>query len=182
MTLLGLPRRQKPLVLQTRQLRAERFFRYAGFIARELHKKVRRFPLLAPLQRRGLQKLWHAPRGRRRRADVGFFGGLGIEVTKDGKSGVQVVSPIDDTPAAKAGVRAGDIIIKIDNTFTYDLTLSKCVKMMRGKPKTPVTLQIMRKGVKKPITIKLVRSIIKVQSVKAKELPDGIGYIRIFQF
>mgnify|MGYP001785422989 CR=1 FL=1 len=112
----------------------------------------------------------------------GEFGGLGIEVTKDGKSGVQVVSPIDDTPAAKAGVRAGDIIIKIDNTFTYDLTLSKCVKMMRGKPKTPVTLQIMRKGVKKPITIKLVRSIIKVQSVKAKELPDGIGYIRISQF
>ena len=76
---LGLTRRQKPLVLQTRQLRAERFFRCAGFIARELHKKVRRIPLLAPLQRRGLQKLWRAPRGRRRRVDVGLFSGLGIE-------------------------------------------------------------------------------------------------------
>ena len=69
---LGLTRRQEPLVLQTRQLRAERFFRCAGFIARELHKKVRRVPLLAPLQRRGLQKLWRAPRGRRRGAQFKF--------------------------------------------------------------------------------------------------------------
>ena len=69
---LGLTRRQKPLVLQTRQLRAERILRRAGFVARELHKKVRRVPLLAPLQRRGLQKLWRAPRGRRRRAQFKF--------------------------------------------------------------------------------------------------------------
>ena len=83
----------------------------------------------------------------------GEFGGLGIEVTKDDKNGVQVVTPIDDTPAAKAGVRAGDLIVKIDS-----------------------------KGEKKPITVRLVRDIIKVQSVKSKELPDGIGYVRISQF
>ncbi len=112
----------------------------------------------------------------------GEFGGLGIEVTKDDKNGVQVVTPIDDTPAAKAGVRAGDLIVKIDSTYTYDLPLSKCVKLMRGKPETAVTLQIVRKGEKKPITVRLVRDIIKVQSVKSKELPDGIGYVRISQF
>ncbi|MCI6530010.1 MAG: S41 family peptidase [Mesosutterella sp.] len=112
----------------------------------------------------------------------GEFGGLGIEVTKDGRNGVQVVSPIDDTPAAKAGIRAGDLIVKLDGQFTYDLPLSKCVKLMRGEPKTPITLQIVRKGEKKPLTIKLVRDIIKVQSVKSKELPDGLGYIRITQF
>ena len=112
----------------------------------------------------------------------GEFGGLGIEVTKDGRNGVQVVSPIDDTPAAKAGIRAGDLIVKLDGQYTYDLTLSKCVKLMRGKPKTAITLQIMRKGEKKPINIKIVRDIIKVQSVKSKALEDGIGYIRITQF
>ncbi len=112
----------------------------------------------------------------------GEFGGLGIEVTKDGKNGVQVVTPIDDTPAAKAGVRSGDLIVKIDGTFTYDLPLSKCVKRMRGKPGTDITLQIVRKGEKKPIELKLTRAIIKVQSVKSRELDNGIGYIRISQF
>ena len=112
----------------------------------------------------------------------GEFGGLGIEVTKDGRNGVQVVSPIYDTPAAKAGIRAGDLIVKLDGMYTYDLTLSKCVKLMRGKPNTPITLQIMRKGEKKPLTFKLIRDIIMVHSVKSKELPDSIGYIRISQF
>ena len=112
----------------------------------------------------------------------GEFGGLGIEVSKDGKNGVLVVSPIDDTPAAKAGIRAGDIIIKIDDKFTYDLPLSKCVKLMRGDPETKITLQVVRKGEKKPLTFPLTRAIIKVQSIKFKELSDGFGYIRITQF
>lgn len=112
----------------------------------------------------------------------GEFGGLGIEVTKDGKNGVQVVSPIDDTPAAKAGIRAGDLIVKLDGQYTYDLSLSKCVKIMRGKPGTDIRLQIVRKGVKKPINVTITRDVIKVQSVKPKELADGIGYVRITQF
>ena len=112
----------------------------------------------------------------------GEFGGLGIEVSKDGKNGVQVVSPIDDTPAAKAGIRAGDLIIRIDGKYTYGLSLSKCVKMMRGTPDTDITLQVMRKGEKKPLTFHLTRAIIKVQSIKFKELDDGFGYIRITQF
>ncbi len=112
---------------------------------------------------------------------TGEFGGLGLEVTKD-PSGVRVVSPIDDTPAARAGVMAGDLIIKIDGKATADLSLNENVKLMRGKPKTSIVLTIARKGETKPIVVKLVRDIIKVQSVKMKELADGLGYIRISQF
>lgn len=112
---------------------------------------------------------------------AGEFGGLGLEVTKD-PSGVRVVSPIDDTPAARAGVRAGDIIVKIDDKATADLTLDENVKLMRGKPKTAIVLTIARKGVTKPITLKLVRDIIKIQSVRSKALDQGLGYIRISQF
>ena len=112
---------------------------------------------------------------------MGEFGGLGLEVTKDAQ-GVRVVNPIDDTPAAKAGVMAGDLIVKIDGKSTADLSLNENVKLMRGKPKTPITLTIARKGVAKPIVIKLVRDIIKIQSVKSKSLGDGLAYIRISQF
>lgn len=112
---------------------------------------------------------------------MGEFGGLGLEVTKD-PSGVRVISPIDDTPAARAGVMAGDLIIKIDGKSTADLSLNENVKMMRGKPKTSIVLTIARKGVAKPVVIKLVRDIIKIRSVKFKPLSDGIGYIRISQF
>lgn len=112
---------------------------------------------------------------------MGEFGGLGIEVTKD-KQGVRVVSPIDDTPAARAGVMAGDLIIKIDGKSTADLTLNENVKLMRGKPKTSITLTIARKGVSKPLILKLERAIIRVQSVKSKALSDHLGYIRISQF
>lgn len=112
---------------------------------------------------------------------TGEFGGLGLEVTKD-PSGVRVVSPIDDTPAARAGVMAGDLIIKIDGKATADLSLNENVKLMRGKPKTKIVLTIARKGETKPIVVNLVRDIIKVKSVKFKELPDGLGYIRISQF
>lgn len=112
---------------------------------------------------------------------TGEFGGLGIEVTKD-PSGVRVVTPIDDTPAARAGVLAGDLIIKIDDKATADLSLNENVKLMRGKPKTSIVLTIARKGVAKPIVMKITRAVIKVQSVKSKALSDGIGYIRISQF
>ncbi len=111
----------------------------------------------------------------------GEFGGLGIEITKD-PQGVRVVSPIDDTPAARAGVLAGDIIIKIDGKVSADQSLDENVKMMRGKPGTSVTLTIARKGVAQPVVIPLVRAIIKIHSVKSKALNDHVGYIRISQF
>ena len=111
---------------------------------------------------------------------MGEFGGLGLEVTKDAQ-GVRVVNPIDDTPAAKAGVMAGDLIVKIDGKSTADLSLNENVKLMRGKPKTSITLTIARKGVAKPIVVKLERAIIKIQSVKSKSLGDGLAYIRISQ-
>ena len=111
----------------------------------------------------------------------GEFGGLGIEVgTEDGF--VKVVSPIEDTPAAKAGVRAGDLIIKLDEKPTKGMPLNDAVKLMRGKPKTPITLTILRKGEAKPLTITLVRDVIRVQSVKYKMIESGIGYVRITQF
>ncbi|MEB2320347.1 MAG: S41 family peptidase [Pseudomonadota bacterium] len=111
----------------------------------------------------------------------GEFGGLGIEVgTEDGF--VKVVSPIEDTPAARAGVKAGDLIVKIDATPTKGLSLSEAVKLMRGKPKTKIVLTISRKGEANPIIIPIVRDIIHVKSVKSKMLDDGIGYVRVTQF
>ena len=114
-------------------------------------------------------------------ATHGSFGGLGIEVTKD-VSGVRVISPIDDTPAARAGIRAGDIITKLDGEATADLTLEEAVKRMRGEPKTKIRLEIARKGEMKPLSFTIERATIKTQSVRMKELADGFGYIRISQF
>src|SRR5690606_31698723 len=95
----------------------------------------------------------------------GEFGGLGIEVgMEDGF--VKVVSPIEDTPAFKAGVKPGDLIVKLDDTPVKGLTLTDAVKKMRGKPKTQITLTIARKGETKPIVVTLTREKIKVQSVK----------------
>lgn len=111
----------------------------------------------------------------------GEFGGLGLEVSMDA-SGVLVIAPIDDTPAARAGILAGDIIIKIDNQATRTMSLSENVKLMRGKPKTKIELVVARKGVDKPLNFTIVRDLIKVQSVKMKKLKDGYGYIRISQF
>ena len=111
----------------------------------------------------------------------GEFGGLGIEVgTEDGF--IKVVSPIEDTPAAKAGVRAGDLIVKIDDTPTKGMSLNDAVKLMRGKPKSPITLTIQRKNETRPIVLTVVRDIIRVQSVKSKLLEPGIGYVRVTQF
>ncbi|MFM1989277.1 MAG: hypothetical protein RJA99_2234 [Pseudomonadota bacterium] len=111
----------------------------------------------------------------------GEFGGLGIEVgTEDGF--VKVVSPIEDTPAFRAGVKAGDLIIKIDEKPTKGMPLNDAVKLMRGKPKTPVTLTLSRKGETRPIVVQLVRDVIRVQSVRSKVIEPGFGYVRLTQF
>ena len=112
---------------------------------------------------------------------TGEFGGLGIEVgMEDGF--VKVIAPIDDTPAQRAGVEAGDLIIRIDDTPVKGLTLGEAVKLMRGKPDTKIKLSIVREGVDKPLKIDIVRDIIKVRSVKGRTLEPGFGYIRVTQF
>jgi carboxyl-terminal processing protease len=111
----------------------------------------------------------------------GEFGGLGLEVgTEDGF--VRVVAPIEGTPAERAGVKAGDLIIKIDDKATKGMALSEAVKLMRGKPKTSITLTISRKGENKPLTFTIVRDVIQIQSVRSKLVEPGVGYIRITQF
>ncbi|HZV63182.1 MAG TPA: S41 family peptidase [Methylophilaceae bacterium] len=111
----------------------------------------------------------------------GEFGGLGIEVgMEDGF--VKVVSPIEDTPAYKAGLKAGDLIIKLDETPVKGMTLNDAVKRMRGKPNTPITLTVLRKGESKALTFTLTRAVIKTQSVKYKMSEPGYAYIRITQF
>jgi len=111
----------------------------------------------------------------------GEFGGLGIEVgMEDGL--VKVISPIEDTPAYRAGVKSGDLIFKLDDKLVKGMTLTDAVKRMRGKPKTQIKLSILRKGEAKPIEITLTREVIKVQSVKSKLVEDGYGYLRITSF
>ncbi|WP_419832932.1 S41 family peptidase [Endozoicomonas atrinae] len=111
----------------------------------------------------------------------GEFGGLGIEVgMEDGF--IKVVSPIDDTPASKAGVQAGDLIIKLDDVSVKGMSLGESVDKMRGKAGTPIKLTIVREGEEKPLEIALERAVIKVQSVRAKHLEPGYGYIRVSQF
>jgi carboxyl-terminal processing protease len=111
----------------------------------------------------------------------GEFGGLGIEVgMEDGF--VKVVSPIEDTPAFRAGLKPGDLIIKIDDTPTKGITLNDAVKKMRGPPKTNVKLTVLRKGESKTFDVTLVRDKIRVQSVKSKMIEPGYGYVRISQF
>ncbi len=111
----------------------------------------------------------------------GEFGGLGIEVGME-NGFVKVISPIDDTPAQRAGVAAGDLIIRIDDTPVKGLTLNQAVKLMRGKPGTKIELTIIREGRDKPLEISITRDIIQVNSVKHRLLDPGYGYVRITQF
>ena len=111
----------------------------------------------------------------------GQFGGLGIEVgMEDGF--VKVVSPIEDTPAYRAGVKPNDLIIKLDETPVKGMSLNDAVKKMRGKPNTNITLTISRKGEPQLIVLTLQRAIIRVQSVKSKVVEPGYGYVRVSQF
>jgi carboxyl-terminal processing protease len=110
----------------------------------------------------------------------GEFGGLGIEVTMEDNV-LKVVTPIDDTPAARAGVRAGDIILSLDGDPVQGLTLNQAVDKMRGPVNSAITLSLKREGVNEPVEVKIVRDTIKIKSVKAKNEGD-IGYIRITQF
>ena len=111
----------------------------------------------------------------------GRFGGLGIEITVKGGI-LTVVSPIEDTPAAKAGIQPGDQIFKIEDEFTKDMSLVDAVKKMRGLKGTKINLTIKRENVPDLVEVSLVRDIIRVQSVRSRDLEPGYGYIRLAQF
>jgi len=111
----------------------------------------------------------------------GEFGGLGIEVSMEAGV-VKVITPIDDTPASKAGIKAGDYIVKIDNVQVQGKSLSEAVELMRGLVGTDIELTVRRRGVKKALTFNITREIIEVQSVKSDLLENNIGYIRLTSF
>ncbi|WP_435150768.1 S41 family peptidase [Candidatus Pelagibacter bacterium nBUS_44] len=111
----------------------------------------------------------------------GEFGGLGIEVSMEAGV-VKVISPIDDTPASKVGIKAGDYIVKINNTQVQGKSLSEAVDLMRGPVGSSIELTVRRRGVKKALTFNITREIIEVQSVKSDLLDNNIGYIRLTSF
>ncbi|HKQ31101.1 MAG TPA: S41 family peptidase [Burkholderiales bacterium] len=111
----------------------------------------------------------------------GQFGGLGIEVTME-NGFVKVVSPIEDTPAAKAGLKPNDLVIRLDDKAIKGMTLTEAVRLMRGKPGSDIILTVVREGEAKPLKFTLTRAVIKIQSVKNKMLEQGFGYVRITQF
>ncbi|MGD8926098.1 MAG: PDZ domain-containing protein, partial [Thioalkalispiraceae bacterium] len=112
---------------------------------------------------------------------TGEFGGLGIVVgMEDGF--VKVISPIDDTPAQRAGIKAGDLIIRLDDKPVKGMSLDDAVKIMRGRPGTAIDLLIVRTGEDKPLSFKVTRDKIRVQSVKGRTLEKGFGYVRVTQF
>ena len=111
----------------------------------------------------------------------GEFGGLGIEISQ--RDGVlTIVSPIEDTPASRAGLKSGDHILKIEDEYTKDMEIMEAVQLMRGAPGTKITITIMRPDFEKPQAFTLEREVIKVQSVKSKTLESGFGYVRLAQF
>ena len=111
----------------------------------------------------------------------GEFGGLGIEVSMEAGV-VKVISPIDDTPASKAGIKAGDYIVKINNIQVQGKSLSEAVDLMRGPVGSGIELTVRRRGEKKALTFNITREIIEVQSVKSDLLDNNIGYIRLTSF
>jgi carboxyl-terminal processing protease len=111
----------------------------------------------------------------------GEFGGLGIQIgVKDNK--LTVISPIEGTPAEQAGIKAGDVILKVDGQSSVNLSLQEAVEKMRGPKGSKVTLTILRENTPEPLVFTLVRDIIKIHSVKSKMLDQGVGYIRVSQF
>lgn len=111
----------------------------------------------------------------------GEFGGLGIEVgMEDGF--IKIISPIDDTPAQKAGLQSGDLIIRLDETPVKGMSLNDAVARMRGEPGTDITLTVIREGVEKPLKFTITRDVIKVKSVRVQSLEPGFGYLRISHF
>ena len=111
----------------------------------------------------------------------GEFGGLGIEVgMEDGF--VKVISPIDDTPAKRAGIQAGDLIIKLDDAAVKGMSLTDAIERMRGKPGTPIVLTIVRDGEEKPLMITVTRDFIRVKSARARTIEPGFAYLRISTF
>jgi carboxyl-terminal processing protease len=112
---------------------------------------------------------------------TGKFGGIGVEIIPE--SGyIKVISPLDDTPAYKAGIKAGDLIIRINNKLIKEMTMREAINLIRGKRGSHVALTILRKGEKKPLKIIVMRDIIKVQTIKSKLLEKNYGYIRIAFF
>lgn len=113
----------------------------------------------------------------------GEFGGLGIVVSKDeDDSAIKVVSPIDDTPAKRAGILSGDLILELDGESVHDLSLHDAVQIMRGKPGAPIVLTVAREGKEEPFDVTITRAIIKVDSVRGKTLEPGYAYLRISNF
>ncbi len=111
----------------------------------------------------------------------GVFGGLGIEIgVKDGI--LTVIAPIEDTPAFRAGLQAGDKIVKIEKESTRDMTVMDAVKRLRGEPGTKVTISVVREGVSEPRAYTITRDIIKIKSVKTKTMGEGIAYVKLLQF
>src|SRR5580692_11503523 len=111
----------------------------------------------------------------------GEFGGLGIEVNED-KGVIKVVSPIDDTPAARAGIKPGDIITALDGKTLIGLSLNDAVDRMRGPPHSKIVLTLKRQNIDKPIEVSLIRETIHIQVVKSRMEPNDIGYVRLTQF
>ncbi len=111
----------------------------------------------------------------------GEFGGLGIEVGME-NGFVKVIAPIDDTPAERAGVKAGDLIIKLDDKSVKGLTLEEAVKLMRGKKGSKIDLTIVREGEDAPLNINITRDVIRVRSVRSRVIEPGFGYVRISNF
>ena len=111
----------------------------------------------------------------------GEFGGLGMTIGIRNEA-LTIISPIEDTPAARAGLRSGDVIFKIDSTITTGMDSEGAVKLMRGQPGTKVTLTILRKGEGKPLELTLTREIIKIKSVRYQMIGDSIGYIKLNSF